>query len=221
MSAQVPNAQVPNKGKNVIIGCLVVLGIVVFGGAAVAYFVVGRPALNALNAARNLGRIQELDSRVTNRAGFSAPADGVLTSSQVDRYLVVARQIRDELEGRVSVLQERYDDVNDTGDGFSGLREAAGAWADLLRLVVEAKETQVEALNGQGFSLAEYSWVRRQVLSAAGLPLLHVDLAALVNDGANVSVQRQEEPAPQANLALVAPHAGEVEEFAPLAIFGL
>ena len=213
------STQAPNKGKNVVVGCLVVLVIVIFGGAAVAYFVVGRPALAAINAARNLGRIQVLESRVSDRSSFDAPSDGLLTSTQVERYLRVARQVRADIADRVSVLEERYQDVS--SDGFRGLREAAGAWADLLRLIVEAKETQVAALDGEGFSLSEYAWVRRQVLSAAGLQLQQVDLAALVNDAADPTVVPPPASAPQANVDLVAPYVDEVMDLAPLAVFGL
>ena len=213
------STQAPNKGKNVVVGCLVVLVIVIFGGAAVAYFVVGRPALAAINAARNLGRIQVLESRVSDRSSFDAPSDGLLTSTQVERYLRVARQVRADIADRVSVLEERYQDVS--SDGFRGLREAAGAWADLLRLIVEAKETQVAALDGEGFSLSEYAWVRRQVLSAAGLQLQQVDLAALVNDAADPTVVPPPASAPQANVDLVAPFVDEVMDLAPLAVFGL
>ena len=213
------STQAPNKGKNVVVGCLVVLVIVIFGGAAVAYFVVGRPALAAINAARNLGRIQVLESRVSDRSSFNAPSDGLLTSTQVERYLRVARQVRADIADRVSVLEERYQDVS--SDGFRGLREAAGAWADLLRLIVEAKETQVAALDGEGFSLSEYAWVRRQVLSAAGLQLQQVDLAALVNDAADPTVVPPPASAPQANVDLVAPYVDEVMDLAPLAVFGL
>ena len=213
------STQAPNKGKNVVVGCLVVLVIVIFGGAAVAYFVVGRPALAAINAARNLGRIQVLESRVSDRSSFDAPSDGLLTSTQVERYLRVARQVRADIADRVSVLEERYQDVS--SDGFRGLREAAGAWDDLLRLIVEAKETQVAALDGEGFSLSEYAWVRRQVLSAAGLQLQQVDLAALVNDAADPTVVPPPASAPQANVDLVAPYVDEVMDLAPLAVFGL
>src|SRR5690606_9643373 len=45
------SVQQPNKGRNVVVGCLVALAIVVVGGAAVAYFLVGRPALAAISAA--------------------------------------------------------------------------------------------------------------------------------------------------------------------------
>lgn len=215
------SAQPPNKGKNVVVGCLIVLGIVVIGGGAVAYYLFGRPALNAINAARDLGRIQQLESQVSDRSNFSSPPDGVLSASQVERYLVVSRQLMSDIEDRITVLEERYQDVNSRSVAFSGFREAASAWAELLRLVVDAKETQVAALNSAGFSLSEYSWVRGQVMSAAGVPLFQVDLAALLENDVDPTVRQQVESAPPANVELVAPYTQEIERLVPLAVFGL
>jgi hypothetical protein len=215
------SAQQPNKGKNVVVGCLVVLVIVVFGGAAVAYFLVGRPALAAINAARDLGRIQQLESQVRNRSSFTAPADGVLSESQVERYLAVSRQVMSDMEGRFAVLEERYQDVSADRISFGGFREAASAWAELLRLIVDAKQTQVSALNDTGFSSSEYDWVRRHVMEAAGVPLFQVDLAALLENDLDPTERTQAEPAPPANVQLVAPYREEIERLMPLAVFGL
>jgi hypothetical protein len=215
------SAPQPNRGKNVVVGCLVALGIVVLGGAAVAYFLVGRPALNAINAARDLGRIQQMDARVRNTTSFAAPADGVLSEGQVERYLAVSRQVMADIEGRFAVLEERYEDVSSDRVTFAGFREAASAWAELLRLVVDAKETQVAALNDAGFSTSEYAWVRRQVMEAAGVPLFQVDLAALLENDLDPTERGDVEPAPPANVQLVAPYGQEIERLVPLAVFGL
>ena len=209
------------KGNPVLVGCLVVVAVVLVGGGAAAYWFVGRPALNAINAGRDLVKIQQLESRVSDRSTFSAPADGVLTPAQVDRYLAVNRQLRSDLESRLALLEERYDEVSRSNVTFAGLRQAANTWADLLRLIVEAKEAQVNALNANGFSLSEYDWVRTQALSAAGLALLQVDLDAVINQEGATTVQRRSESVPQANRDLVAPYAQELESALPLAMFGL
>lgn len=209
------------KGNPVLVGCLVVAAVVLVGGGVAAYWFIGRPALNAINAGRDLVKIQQLESRVSDRSTFSAPADGVLTPTQVDRYLAVNRQLRSDLESRLALLEERYDEVSRSNVTFAGLRQAANTWADLLRLIVEAKEAQVNALNANGFSLSEYDWVRTQALSAAGLALLQVDLDAVINQEGATTVQRRSESVPQANRDLVAPYAQELESALPLAMFGL
>src|SRR5690606_1364209 len=148
-------------------------------------------------------------------------ATALLTPQQVERYLTVSRQVYGRLEDRVQVLDERYRDISASGATFASFRQAASAWADMLKLIVEAKETQVNALNSNDFSLAEYSWVRSQVLAAAGVPYFQLDLAALVNQDDGTTVQQQQAQAPQANVDLVAPYAQELERLVPLAVFGL
>jgi hypothetical protein len=88
-------------------------------------------------------------------------------------------------------------------------------------LIVDAKEAQVDALNANGFSLGEYAWVRGQVIRAAGFSAYQVDLAALAADGDDDLVRELEADVPAANVALVAPYAEELEQFLPLAAFGL
>lgn len=212
---------VKRKGNPVLVGCLVTVAVVLIAGGAAAYYFLGRPALAAFNAARDLGRIQQIENRISNRSSFNPPSDALLTPQQVERYLTVSRQVYSQLENRVEVLDERYRDINRSGATFAGFRQAASAWADLLRLVVEAKETQVNALNSNGFSAAEYSWVRSQVLTAAGVSFFEVDLAQLVADGSNPTRQQQAAQVPQANVDLVAPYTQELERLVPLAVFGL
>ncbi len=212
------------KANPALVGCLVVLAVVLVGGGAAAYYFIGRPALAAFNAARDLGRIQQIESRVSNRASFTPPADALLTEQQVDRYLSVSRQVMSGLEARVAVLDERYRELStgsSSSPSFAGLREAASAWADLLRLIVQAKETQVNALNSNGFSLAEYRWVRSQVLGAAGVSFFEVDLTTLIEQAGDPTVRRPTATVPQANVDLVAPYVDELERLVPLAVFGL
>lgn len=204
-----------------LVGCLVVFGVLLIGGGAAAYWFVGRPALNAVSAGRDLAKIQQIEGRVSDRSSFAPPADGVITAQQLDSYLAVNRQVMTRLESRFETFDERYQELSRTNFSLGGLRQAANAWADLLRLLVDAKETQVNALNANGFSLSEYAWVRSQALSAAGLSLVEVDLDALVNQQSDPTVRRQLEAIPQANRDLVAPYARELESALPLAVFGL
>ncbi len=214
-------AETTRKRNPALVGCLVVFGVLLVGGGIAAYWFIGRPALNAINAGRDLARIQQIESRVSNRSSFAAPADGVITQQQLDRYLAVNREVMTKLESRIEVLDQRSREISRTEFSFAGLRQAANVWAELLRLIVDAKQTQVDALNANRFSLSEYSWVRSQALGAAGLPLVEVDLDALVNQQSDPTVRRQLESIPQANRDLVAPVARELERALPLAVFGL
>ncbi|HZW99610.1 MAG TPA: hypothetical protein VFF10_06065 [Trueperaceae bacterium] len=203
-----------------VIGCLAVVVLVVGVGGALAYRYVGRPALATMNAARELARIPQIENRVQNRASFSPPTDGVLTQDQVDRYLRAANGIRTDLEVMGADLGARFEALEERNDARA-VRDLAIAYAELVRLIVRAKEVQVEALNDERFSLGEYAWVRTQVLSAAGLATYQVDLARVADASRDQVVREVSTSVPQENVALVQSLGLDLEAFIPLAAFGL
>lgn len=203
-----------------VIGCLAVVVLVVGVGGALAYRYVGRPALATMNAARELARIPQIENRVQNRASFSPPADGVLTQGQVDRYLRAANGIRTDLEVMGADLGARFEALEERNDARA-VRDLAIAYAELVRLIVRAKEVQVEALNDERFSLGEYAWVRTQVLSAAGLATYQVDLTRVADASRDQVVREVSTSVPQENVALVQSLGLDLEAFIPLAAFGL
>jgi hypothetical protein len=206
--------------RPLLLGCLVVVIAVVAVGGVLAYVYLVRPAMSAVGAAQDLARIEQIENRVRDKSTFRAPADGELTGAQVERYVAAARQIVADLEGKVNELDARYQQIEDQGRN-PGIRELAGAYADVLRLIVDAKEAQVEALNAHGFSLSEYAWVRNQVIRAAGFSAYQVDLAALAEERGDDALRELQADVPEANVALVAPYVEELEKFLPLAAFGL
>lgn len=218
------HAQPQRNTNKVLVGCLVAFAaLLVIGGGAVYYFI-GRPLLATFNVARDLSTIQQLDSSVTNRSNFAAPSDGLVTEQQLSRYLAVSRQVTNDLQAGMSAIEELHREVSagsSSTPSFAGFRQAAAAWTDLLKLVLKAKETQVNALNSNGFSLAEYRWVRSQVMAAAGLAIFEVDLSTLLQEDSNPAVRRATATVPQANVELVAPHIAELEKLLPLSALGL
>lgn len=206
--------------KRWMTGCLIVFLVVLVAGGAAAYYFIGRPAMAAISAARDLGRIPQIEARVTQRATYQPPAGGDLDAQQVERYVAAARQVMGRLQDRMSVLDERHRELSRGGSNI-GFRQAFDAWTDLIRLVVQAKEYQVEALNAHGFSLSEYAWVRSQVLAAAGHTVAQVDLAQLLANADDPTVRQQLQQVSQANIDMVAPYLQQLEDFVPLAVFGL
>lgn len=203
--------------KKFAIGCLVaVLGVLVVGGGA-AYFYVIRPLTSTVRAGAELTKLAELENRVSNKRAFTAPADGVLDSAQVDRFVQVTSSVMGGLQNRAQELEAKYDSLR---NGNPGVRQVLNAYADIINLLVEAKEMQVAALNSAGFSVAEYDWVRRSVLQAAGHGVLQVDLAALAQ-GEVEEARTSNEPVPEANVELVSPHRDRIGEYVGLAMFGL
>lgn len=203
--------------KKFAIGCLVaVLGVLAVGGGAAYYYVI-RPLTSTVRAGTQLARLTELESRVSNKRAFTAPAGGELQGEQVTRYLQVTDAVLGRLQSRAHELEAKYESLR---RGDPGVRQVLNAYADIISLLVEAKETQVSALNAAGFSLAEYDWVRRSVLQAAGHGVMQVDLAALAQ-GEVEEARDNMQAAPEANVELVTPYLDRIGEYVGLAMFGL
>lgn len=203
--------------KKFAIGCLVaVLAVLVVGGGA-AYFYVIRPLTSTVRAGAELTKLVELENRVSNKRPFTAPVNGELEGAQVERFVQVTNAVMGGLENRARELEAKYDSLR---QGNPGVRQVLNAYADIIKLVVEAKEMQVAALNSAGFSVAEYDWVRRSVLQAAGHGVMQVDLTALAQ-GEVQEAQGTGAAVPEANVELVAPHRDRIGEYVGLAMFGL
>lgn len=204
--------------RRFVLGCLVFVVLLLAGGGAAAYFYVVRPAMGTINAAKDLTRLNRMDEQVRNRQRFAAPASGELTGEQVERYLGVSRSVTAELEERVARLQDRFEEID---RDQLGPRQLLDAYSEIITLLVNAKEAQVAALNQHGFSVDEYAWVRGQVIRASGHPLEQVDLTRLAEGDAGAISSSTAGSVPEANVALVAPYADELEGYLTLAAFGL
>jgi hypothetical protein len=209
--------------KGLVIGCAAVLLLLVVAGGF-AWFRVLAPAFKAgselVGLARHAEQLVRLDNEIRNQSPYAPPADGALSPDQVDTVLNVQRHIRAGMAQRMSELDQRYKaleaDIKASGRQ-PGIAELAQAYGDLFGLLVEAKRLQVEALNRQGVSLAEYQWARAQTLHAAGMRasgLLQLD------EGLQQQL-RAHHRVPEGNLALVQDHAAELLENALIASLGL
>ena len=212
-------------GNRWLLGCLGVIAVVVIAVGVAAWWFVLRPLQQAAAVVEEVGRIQELDQRVTNRAPFTPPDDAELSEAQVERYVAVLHTVRDDLERDLQTLQQRYEDLDGRAPELMDIPRLASAYLDLFRLLVQAKEAQVAALNAQGFSVAEYQWVRSQVLAAIGLPGAGYDLSGFAQafaDGRDPTAAQAPVPAvPPGNRALVEAYAEDLDEVAFLALLGL
>lgn len=230
MAPNAPNApaQKSNTLRNVLLGCgCLVLVAVIVGGAAFYYFAI-RPTRQALAKVDELSR---MDEAVEDQSPYDPPADGRLTAEQVERFIAVQDAVREDLGPRWEELQARFEDADAGAGQEPSFREVFGFWRELGGLATDAKRRQVEALNEQDFSLAEYEWVREQVYAALGMEQLAVGIDEMVEamkDGGlgglgDVEEQqrRLEGAVPPENRELVEPHREQLEEWAPLAMFGL
>lgn len=204
--------------KKVVMGCLVAVAAVLVIGGGLGYYYVVRPLTNTVKAGAELTKLAELDRQVTNRQPFSAPSDSLLKQSDVERFMQVSGAVMSGLQNRAQELESKYEGLS---NGNPSVREIINAYADIIRLVVSAKELQVRALNAAGFSLDEYAWVRTAVLEATGHSVAQVNLMAL----AEGTVQEEGSPrvssVPDENIELVAPYTDRINEYVGLAMFGL
>jgi len=217
--------------KRGLLGCLVLFLIIAIGGAYAAYRFLYLPGKAYVQSLAQLKVVPELDAKIVNQQPFTPPSDQVLSASQVQRFMGTQQAIRTQLGTRVKELEAKYrtlgDALKDSGRTPS-LTETLGALKELAGLYVDAKKTQVDALNAAGLSLAEYEWTRARVYEASGLPL-DTTFQQIIRDataGRNPDSTTIEKPAaapavPDANRKLIEPHTKELAEGAALAFFGL
>jgi len=184
--------------KKFVIGCLGVLVVLAVVGGGIAWFKVIKPGMEFAGGIAELGReYSEINESIENRSGFTPPADGVLGEDRFQRFLSAQRRMRDQLEGRLKELEDKYESLE------AELEERGG------------QAGVGEMMDAYGFSLQEYNWVREQVYRAIGES---VAVAAIANGAEGGDFETS---VPEATRALVEPHREELLEGHALAWWGL
>lgn len=230
--------------KKILAGCLIVF-VIALAALGVAGFYAFRWAQPMLeNTASYLDRARELSrlaDRITNKSPYVPPENGQLTATQIERFVAVQTRVRDELGTRwteietksAQIREKATEGTDNTDKRVSGrdltIAEFTSVFSDLAGIYAEARRAQVNALNVQRFSDAEYTWVRRRVYEAAGLEIAgSIDMSKfeeLAREGAMKSnVKLPDLPklnVPEANIKLVKPHLAKIKEWVPMAFLGL
>jgi hypothetical protein len=220
--------------KKFVIGCLVVLVLAAVVVAAGSYFLyrAASPYIeDARNYVRGLSELGELEKEITNQSPHSPPSSGELTEAQVQRFARVHEHVRTALGQRMHEFEEKYKHLssNNNTNREPSFTEMMSGLRDLANVFLEARRYQVEALNKEGFSQAEYSWVRLRVFEAAGVEVANmVDLSKLqqaIREGTGVdNITTPDLPKPDVparNRELVKPYMDKFDEWLPLTFFGL
>ncbi len=213
--------------KKFAIGCAVALLLVLVVGGVLGYVFVLRPARAYIASFQQLGQIPEIEKQVANKTPFEAPSTNELTEQMVTRFVAVQQQMQQSLGPKFDELKAKYDQIDRVQKAEHReptFTEAMGAIKDLTTIFVMAKRAQVEALNKAGFSLDEYSWVRGRVYNAAGIVMSEMDLSRLADSAKKGQMEMRktaDELVPDQNKQLVQPYAKQLQEWAPLAFFGL
>ena len=216
--------------KKVVFGCLGVLVVLLIAGGVGSYFLYQKAKSTLVTYSTSLTQLKEIpkvEAQVQNKVAFVAPLGGELTADQVTRLLAVQQHVKDRLGTRVKELDAKYQALNKAHGGNSSISDGLEALKDLGSLVLDAKKVQVEALNAQRFSLAEYDWTRKAAYQAAGVPL-SASFDEIVRKVQAGGVPTNESFAaglvgdvPEKNKQLVAPHVETLRQNAGMAFFGL
>jgi hypothetical protein len=162
--------------KKALGGCLVVaLLALVVGGGALWWFVL-RPAWNAgsefVGAAQQWAELAQMEQHVKNTEPFAPPADGNIPPAALQRFIAVQQQIDTRVGAQLKTLESRYDEIQAkqkaTGRD-ANLQEVLSAYGDVFGLIKQTRQIQIDAINTQALSLAEYRWLRNQSYRALGL----------------------------------------------------
>lgn len=220
--------------KKILVGCLViaVLGAITLGVGGYFVYRAARPVLqNARDYLESYKGLGELERNVKNQSPFTPPATGELTKDQVDRFARVQQHVRTTLGRRFDELEEKYKHLKANADQPQqpSFGEVMSAFRELAGVVIDARRVQIDALNEQRFSTAEYDWVRARVYQAAGVEATSaIDLHKLAEAARRGTGINFDEPpklpevnVPPANRALVKPYLKQMNEWLPLLFFGL
>ena len=178
-----------------------------------------------------LRQVPDIERDVRKKDPFVPPSSGQLTESQVERLLGVQSHIRERLGARFAELEQKYKSLTDKQEAtITDLPALMAAYRDLAAAWVDAKRSQVEALNQAELSLEEYRWIRDQAYSAIGVPFVDLDIGKLVEEiasgnSANVDPGRLRgsigPSGPEINRKLIEKFRKQFEDNLPLASFGL
>jgi hypothetical protein len=215
--------------KKLALGCGVALLVTAIAGGLVAYYVY-RQFSSAVTQFAELAQLPELERSVRNREPFVPPASEELSDAQIEKLLQVQAQVRQRLGEQMAAFEAKYRTL--TQKEHASLSDAPAviaAYRDLAATWLEAKRSQVEALNAAGLSLEEYRWIRDQAYRAVGMAFVDLDVGRLVDEAqrglssetAGQLLGALEPSGPESNRARLARFKKQLEENLALASFGL
>jgi len=137
--------------------------------------------------------------------------------------------VHDRLGRNFALLERNYKSLAEKKDAtIADLPMLMAAYRDMAAAWLDAKRAQVEALNETGLSLEEYRWIRSESYRALDVPFIDVDFARIAEQarsgarqGAVLIGGALTGRGPASNLKLVERYRKQLEDYMPLAAFGL
>jgi hypothetical protein len=199
--------------KKVLAGCLIAAVVLIVGIGLAGYYLVWKPAAQVVSvvsetARETIGKVgamtatieamQKLESNIVLQGDYSAPAEAVLTDTQIARFLAVNNAVATALGPELRRIGDAVPAPTDSGNPALEWRLALEALTKLGDVGIAAKTAQIDALNAQQLSLAEYRWIRDTgvealiaggVLTAAGEAKEAIASAEQARDAARVAIE--------------------------------
>lgn len=155
-----------------LVGCVVVIFVLAVAAGGVGYFFFVKPAVDfGQDAVRFTQEFQKLDEQVEHRQPYQPPEDRRVTEQQFERFLAAQSEMRTRMEGRLTELRDKYQEMEEQIEAEGRdlrIRELMEGYQGLAELLLDARRSQVDAMNRHAFSPQEYAWVRGQVYQAIG-----------------------------------------------------
>ena len=215
--------------KKLAIGCLIVI---LLGGAVVVGvgFYLYRKAQATLAQFNQLREVPDLERQVQVKGAYTPPSSGELTAAQVDRLVRVQARVRERLGARFAEMDQKYKTLSEKKNPDLGdMPQIVEAYRDLAAAWLDAKRSQVDALNEAGLSLEEYRWIRDQAYQALGAAFMDFDVSKFAEQirSGNVNISPAEirgslgASGPEVNRKLIEKYKKVLEDNLALASFGL
>lgn len=216
--------------KKLAIGCgiaILVVGAAIVGVGYYGYLKVK----STVSQLAELGQVRDIERGVRIQTAFVVPASGELTQAQVDKLMKVTSRVHDRLRQDMDVFQRTYKSLAEKKEATAAdLPALISAYRDLAKDWLNAKRVQVDALNEVGLSLEEYRWIRSAAYGALDIPFMDVDFARIADQVKTAGSQVKASvlvggafagKGPASNLKLVEKYRKQLEDYVPLASFGL
>ena len=215
--------------KKLAIGCGIALLVTGIAAASVTYYLY-RQLASTVSQFAELAKIPDLERELRNRATFTPPPSEVLTEAQIEKLVQVQTHVRQKIGEQMKAFEAKYKTLAEKQKAdLSDAPELLAAYRDLATTWIDAKRSQIEALNTANLSLDEYKWIRDQAYRALGQAFVDLDIGKMVTDAQRgITSTKPGElrgsmgPAgPESNQKLVEKFRKFLEENIALASFGL
>jgi hypothetical protein len=168
--------------KKFAIGCGIVLLLVGISAAGVAYYVYNRVS-STLTQFAELSQVPELERGIRNKSPFVPPASEELTDGQIEKLLKIQADVRRRIGERMAAFEAKYKTLAEKETAtVTDVPALLAAYRDLAATWMDAKRSQIEALNAAELSLEEYRWIREQAYRALGMPYVDFDIGRIVDE---------------------------------------